>query len=61
MVLLELGGNDGLRGLPLAMTRENLEQMIVAFRARGRARGAGRHDAAAQLRSGLRSRLREDL
>ena len=31
MVLLELGGNDGLRGLPLAMTRENLEQMIDAF------------------------------
>jgi acyl-CoA thioesterase I len=31
MVLLELGGNDGLRGLPLAMTRENMEQMIVAF------------------------------
>ncbi|MDP8991180.1 MAG: arylesterase, partial [Acidobacteriota bacterium] len=31
MVLLELGGNDGLRGLPLAMTRKNMEQMIVAF------------------------------
>src|ERR1700675_1649685 len=31
MVLLELGGNDGLRGLPLSMTRENMEQMIVAF------------------------------
>ena len=31
LVLLELGGNDGLRGLPLAMTRENMEQMIVAF------------------------------
>src|SRR5665213_2429855 len=31
MVLLELGGNDGLRGLPLAMTRENMEQMIAAF------------------------------
>jgi acyl-CoA thioesterase-1 len=31
MVLLELGGNDGLRGLPLSMTRENLDQMIGAF------------------------------
>jgi acyl-CoA thioesterase I len=31
MVLLELGGNDGLRGLPLTMTRENLDQMIAAF------------------------------
>jgi acyl-CoA thioesterase-1 len=31
IVLLELGGNDGLRGLPLSMTRENLDQMIAAF------------------------------
>jgi len=35
LVLLELGGNDGLRGLPLTSTRENLEKMIVAFRAAG--------------------------
>jgi acyl-CoA thioesterase I len=35
MVLLELGGNDGLRGLPLAITRENMEQMIVAFQRAG--------------------------
>ena len=31
LVLLELGGNDGLRGLPLSMTRENMERMIVSF------------------------------
>jgi acyl-CoA thioesterase-1 len=31
MVLLELGGNDGLRGLPLAMTRMNLDEMIATF------------------------------
>ena len=31
VVVLELGGNDGLRGLPLAMTRANLDQMIAAF------------------------------
>jgi acyl-CoA thioesterase-1 len=31
LVLLELGGNDGLRGLPLTNTRENLDQMITAF------------------------------
>src|ERR1700677_2167879 len=31
IVVLELGGNDGLRGLPLETTRENLETMIVAF------------------------------
>jgi acyl-CoA thioesterase-1 len=28
IVVLELGGNDGLRGLPVATTRRNLEQMI---------------------------------
>lgn len=31
VVILELGANDGLRGLPVANTRANLEEMIVAF------------------------------
>ena len=35
MVLLELGGNDGLRGLPLPMTQANLDQMITAFQRSG--------------------------
>jgi acyl-CoA thioesterase I len=35
MVLLELGGNDGLRGLPLAAARANLDQMIAAFEHNG--------------------------
>jgi acyl-CoA thioesterase-1 len=35
IVILELGGNDGLRGMPLSSTRENLEQMITAFQAAG--------------------------
>lgn len=35
VVLLELGGNDGLRGLPLTATQENLEKMIVAFKGAG--------------------------
>ncbi len=35
MVLLELGGNDGLRGTPLASTRANLEKIITAFQAAG--------------------------
>ncbi len=28
LVILEFGGNDGLRGIPVASTRENLTQMI---------------------------------
>jgi len=35
IVILELGGNDGLRGLPLSSTRANLEQMIVDLRKSG--------------------------
>jgi acyl-CoA thioesterase-1 len=35
IVILELGGNDGLRGMPLASTRANLEQMIAAFQSAG--------------------------
>ncbi len=35
VVLLELGGNDGLRGLPLKSTRENLEKMILVFQSVG--------------------------
>lgn len=34
-VLLELGGNDGLRGLPLATTRANLDRMITEFQRAG--------------------------
>ncbi len=30
VVIIELGANDGLRGLPLAQTRANLAKMIVA-------------------------------
>ena len=35
VVVLALGGNDALRGLPLAMTRENLVAMSAAARAAG--------------------------
>ncbi len=35
IVILELGGNDGLRGMPLTATRANLEQMIGAFQKSG--------------------------
>ncbi len=35
IVVVELGGNDGLRGMPLASTRANLDQMIAAFQGAG--------------------------
>ncbi len=35
IVILELGGNDGLRGLPLRETRANLDAMIKAAQAAG--------------------------
>lgn len=34
-VILELGGNDALRGLPLEMTRSNLQAMTQAAKASG--------------------------
>ena len=35
VVVLELGGNDGLRGFPPQRTRDNLERIITASRAAG--------------------------
>ncbi len=35
VVIIELGGNDALRGLPLAMTEANLAAMVRAARAAG--------------------------
>ena len=35
IVVLELGGNDGLRGIPASITKQNLAQMIEAFRGAG--------------------------
>jgi len=35
IVLLELGGNDGLRGIPLSITQANLAQMIGQFQGAG--------------------------
>jgi acyl-CoA thioesterase I len=35
IVVIELGGNDGLRGLPLATSRENLQRAITSARKSG--------------------------
>jgi len=32
VVIVEFGGNDGLRGLPVSTTRSNLDQIIVAVK-----------------------------
>lgn len=35
LVILEIGGNDGLRGLPMDQTRQNLEQIVKQLQASG--------------------------
>jgi acyl-CoA thioesterase I len=35
IVVMELGGNDGLRGLPLRQAQHNLEEMIIKFQKAG--------------------------
>src|SRR5215510_1782007 len=35
IVILELGANDGLRGLPIDRMRANLDQMVIAFQKAG--------------------------
>jgi acyl-CoA thioesterase-1 len=35
VTIVEFGGNDGLRGLPITSTRANLEQIIQALKAAG--------------------------
>jgi acyl-CoA thioesterase I len=35
IVILELGGNDGLRGLPLKQVRANFESMLTQIKAQG--------------------------
>jgi len=35
VVIIELGGNDGLRGIPVASARDNLEHMIALAKADG--------------------------
>ena len=57
IVIVELGGNDGLRGLPVADIRREPRRHHPHFAA-GRGEGpAGRHEDSAQLRPGLHPRL----
>ncbi len=36
IVIIELGGNDGLRGYPVAMIRDNLDQLVALSKAQSR-------------------------
>jgi lysophospholipase L1-like esterase len=55
-VVLELGGNDALRGLPIQNTEDNLTQMTKAAQA-GRRQGAARRHAGAAARAEEAARL----
>jgi acyl-CoA thioesterase-1 len=57
VVVLELGANDGLRGLPVASAEDNLRAMINAGAAEQGQGAAGRHAHAAQLRPRLHRTL----
>jgi acyl-CoA thioesterase I len=53
VVIVEFGGNDGLRGLPVSTTRSNLDQIVAGLKEAGAQVLLAGHDAAAELRPGL--------
>ncbi len=55
LVILELGGNDGLRGLPVAPGAREPRRHDRAVARRRRARAAGRDADPAELRRGIRA------
>ena len=58
LVVIELGGNDGLRGQPVATLRANLAKMIELSRASGARSRARRHADSAELRHGVHASTR---
>ncbi len=61
IVILEFGGNDGLRGLPVASARMNLAKMIEELRAANMRNIAGGNDLTPKLRTGLHQIVRPDV
>ena len=53
ILILELGANDGLRGLPVSEMKKNLAAIIERAQAKARRRPARGHGSAAELRSGI--------
>ncbi len=58
IVILELGGNDGLRALPVAQMRANLARMAELSAGGGGEGAAAGYADAAQLRSGIHRAVR---
>ena len=61
ITVIELGGNDGLRGGSLDAMRANLDAMVVTAQKAGSRVLLGRHAVAAELRSGVRAQLRRHI
>ena len=61
VVVIELGGNDALRGLALASTEDNLRAMVKASKKGRRAATAAGHDDASQLWTRLQRAVCLDL
>jgi acyl-CoA thioesterase-1 len=60
VLVIELGANDALRGLPLKTSQDNLQAMIDLAPAEGQG-AAGGHADSAQLRPRLHAPLRRDV
>ena len=61
LVIIELGGNDGLRGISTGTLRANLLEMVRAAQEAGSRVMLLGGEAACQLRSGFRQRLSSSL
>ena len=57
VLVVELGANDGLRGLPVPQMKRNLDEIITAREAARHHGAADRHGGAAELRRGLHHRV----
>ena len=53
LIILELGGNDGLRGFPASRMKANLEKIVTRAKASRGSRGAIGHSNPDKLRTAL--------